>query len=96
MPPLRIDDLQFDSDNREHILRHGITESEVWQVFLNGFEILRNAKMHEAPYKMVGATDGGRFISIPIAPTGEPFVWRPATAMLADEDEKSKLKGLRR
>ena len=75
---------EFDDFNSEEMAKHGVTEREVNQV-LNGENprIVRNKNEHaeKQPYVMIGLTDGGRKLYIPIGPVdSEPGLWRPATA----------------
>jgi uncharacterized DUF497 family protein len=88
-----IDDLVFDDYNQEEMARHGVTIREVRQVFDRGFRLLRNAKEHTATHLMVGRTNGGRWLTIPIARTAQPGVWRPATAFPSRPADRAKLKG---
>lgn len=93
MANIRIDELIFDEYNEEEMLAHAITIREARQAFLNGYELLKNAKRHSAEYLMVGQTNGRRWITMPIARTGLPGHWRPATAYPTKSSEKAKLKG---
>jgi uncharacterized DUF497 family protein len=88
-----IDELEFDEYNEAEMARHGVTVREVMQVHTVGFRLLRNAKAHRARYLMVGKTYGGRWLTIPIAPTDKPGTWRPATAFPSRLEDRSKLKG---
>ncbi len=78
--PQRIDDLEFDVYNEAEISAHGVTIREILQVFEGDFRIRRNKNEASTPFLMVGRTFGGRWLTIPIAPTAQPGVWRPATA----------------
>ncbi|MEX2081351.1 MAG: hypothetical protein WEC33_07015 [Dehalococcoidia bacterium] len=93
MPRLNVDDLQFDEYNEAEMRAHQVAEREVWEVFEEGYELLRNAKRHLASHLMVGKTLSGRWLTIPIARTPTPGVWRPATAFPAREQDRAKLKG---
>jgi hypothetical protein len=90
---MRIDELEFDEYNEGEIASHGVTIREVRQVHEGGFGILKNASAHTATHLMVGKTRGGRWLTIPIAPTAKPGVWRPATAFPSRQSDISKLKG---
>jgi hypothetical protein len=88
---LDIEVLQIDDYNEAEMARHGVSAKEAMQVCEGEFELLRNAGSHSAPYLMVGRTLAGRWLTIPIAPTGQPGVWRPATAFPARQADRSKL-----
>ena len=81
---MRIDDFQLDEGNEAEMARHGVMVAEVLQVLRRGdFRLARNKGPHaeRQPYIMIGRTDGGRELRIPIGPVvGQPGVWRPATA----------------
>lgn len=87
-----IDALEIDDHNESEMSRHGVSVREVMQVCEGEFEVLRNANKHGALYLMVGKTLSGRWLTVPIAPTGQPGVWRPATAFPARRSDRSKLK----
>ena len=89
----RIDSLEFDEYNEGEMAGHGVSVREVMQVHARGFRVLRNAGHHEATHLMVGKTDGGRWLTIPIAPLAQPGVWRPTTAFPSRPTDRAKLKG---
>ena len=94
MPSIKIEALQFDDHNESEMLVHGVTQREVMQVHEGGeYHLLRNVKRHAATHLMVGPTTGGRWLTIPVGPTGEPGVWRPATAFAARRGDLAKIKG---
>ncbi|MBI2908309.1 MAG: hypothetical protein HYX92_11730 [Chloroflexi bacterium] len=87
-----IDSIVVDDYNESEMNRHGVSVREVFQVLEGEFELLRNAGGHEATYLMVGKTRGGRWLTIPIAPTPQAGVWRPATAFPARRADRARLK----
>lgn len=80
---LTIEAFEIDEYNEAEMAKHAVTPREVRQV-LDGrnFTIRKNKRQHPGqPYIMVGTTDGGRLLHIPIRALDEqPGVWRPATA----------------
>lgn len=90
---IQIDSFVIDDYNEKEMNRHNVRVREVLQVLEGGFGLFRNANKHEAMYIMVGKTFGGRWLTIPIAPTAEYGVWRPATAFPARQADKTKLSG---
>jgi hypothetical protein len=94
MPEIQIDDLEIDDDNEAEMLRHGVYGEEVFEMFYEvaGWKLLTNGGEGNAPYKLVGRTLGGRWITVPIDRTPVLGLWRPATAMDSDKDELSKVK----
>jgi len=89
---IKIDDIEVDDYNESEMNRHGVSVREVLQVFNSDFQLFRNANKHEATHLVIGKTLGGRWLTIPIAPTSQPGVWRPATAFPARRGDKSKIK----
>ncbi len=89
---IEIDAIEVDDYNESEMNRHGVSVREVLQVVNGDFEVLRNAKAHDAPYLMVGKTLAGRWLTIPIVPTDQPGVWRPATAFPARQADRTRLK----
>ena len=93
VPRRAVDSLEFDDYNEREFAKHGVLVREVEQVHKRGFRLLRNAKAHAATHLMVGRTNGGRWLTTPIAPTARPGVWRPATAFPSRPVDRAKLKG---
>ena len=84
--PLR--ELELDDDLKQHLEERGITRkhivsfAEILEVFAGTPRILENqpAPGRRAPLVMVGPTVAGRFLTVPIEPTGKWGIWRPMTA----------------
>ncbi len=90
---IKIDDIEVDDYNESEMLRHGVSVREVLQVLDGDFELFRNANKRGATHLVVGKTLGGRWLTIPISPTSQPGVWRPATAFPARRGDRAKIKG---
>jgi len=67
----------------EHLATHGITASEVRQVFDNGPRWSRNKKGRRANWRMIGYTDGGRGLDIKVLWDEDRGTLRPITGMTA-------------
>lgn len=82
--PIYIDDFEIDDDNERHMIeRHGVYAEDLYEVLSNGaYEVVENEGPHQLsqPYALIGYTDAGRRLYIPIQPTIHEGVWRPATA----------------
>ena len=84
--PVRM--LELDDDLKQHLQERGITKkhivsfAEILEVFEGNPRILINepAPGRRAPVVMVGPTMVGRFLTVPIEPTGKWGIWRPITA----------------
>jgi hypothetical protein len=85
--PIR--DFEIDTYNLEEMAGHAVTEPEVRAILHNRYALLRNARRHtDQPYIMVGRTDGGRWLAVPIGRSKrDPSKWRPATAYDAPEPD---------
>jgi hypothetical protein len=88
--PFRVYDLQIDDGNEGEFGRHGVSEREVRQVLDNAPIFLPNRRGHAARMLMIGPTFGGRFLTVPLAPTHDETLWRPATAWDSDAEELVK------
>ena|SRR5581483_4335101 len=83
----RVDELDFDDELRQHLAtragytKHHVRLSEIQEV-LDGAPrfFLNRAAGGRAPIVMVGPTEAGRFLTVPLEPTGRFGVWRPVTA----------------
>jgi hypothetical protein len=87
-----IGDLEFDDGNREEMAGHGVTADEVAEVARGRYVLLRNKREHrQQPYIMVGRTDAGRWLAIPISRSKrDRSRWRPATAFGATDGQITK------
>ena len=81
----------MDESNAEETARHGVTEREVLQVLDNRYVTKRNRRGHKATHILIGRTNGGRCLAIPVEPTHEQGVWRPATAWPCGDRELASL-----
>jgi len=81
---MRIADFVIDEHNEKEMAAHGVTPEEVFEVLDSGtWRLHRNHGTQATlrPYIMVGVTNGGRLLCIPIQPVdADSGVWRPATA----------------
>jgi hypothetical protein len=87
---IEIYDLQFDDGNESEITRHRVRVVEIVQVLDGEPVFLANRKGHSATVVMIGPTYGGRFLTVPLAPTPAVGVWRPATAWDSSDGEKAR------
>jgi hypothetical protein len=85
--PFEVWDLQFDDDNEAEFGRHHFSADEILQVLDNAPVFFRNRKRHRTTLLMVGPTNGGRMLTVPLAAVPVEGVWRPATAWDSDADE---------
>lgn len=85
----RVADLIFDEHNQREMARHGVTWDEVEQLKGNRNIVLRNPRGELGSTLLVGETDGGRLLTVPLAPTDDPTTWRPATAFDAGRHHRA-------
>jgi hypothetical protein len=87
---LEIYDLEIDEWNETEMARHRVRPIEAVQVLDGEPVFLPNKKPHAASVVMIGPTHGGRLLTVPLAPTARPGVWRPATAWDASDGERAR------
>jgi uncharacterized DUF497 family protein len=61
--PRDAEDLDFDEGNEAHLWEHGITATEVVQIWQNGPVYMPNKRGLAATWLMLGDTDGGRALT---------------------------------
>jgi uncharacterized DUF497 family protein len=79
--------LKWDSWNKAHIARHGVTRDEVYEVCQSKFVVLAGKKGRAA---VVGVTKAGRMLTVILDPEPEEGIYYPVTARSADKKERSK------
>jgi hypothetical protein len=82
-------ELILDAHNRAEMSRHGVVGEEVEEVPWNRNIVFRNPRGEPGGLLLVGVTDGGRLLTVPLAPTDDPTTWRPATAFDANPYQRS-------
>ena len=75
----RITELEFDEDNEGKLATHHIAAAEVLQILENQFTVRRNKKNRTGARQLIGVTNGGRALTIILAPTRMAERWRPIT-----------------
>lgn len=74
-----VDGLLFDDLNEAKFARHRVTVGEVQEVYDNEPRFYRNGPGRRASHVMLGPTDSGTLLAVPIEEVGDG-VWRPVTA----------------
>ena len=88
--------LEVDDEFLEHLAdravysKHRVTATEVLEVHAGAPKYFENAGRHRAAIVMVGPTVAGRFLCVPIEPTGRIGRWRPVTAFEANAHHKER------
>jgi hypothetical protein len=81
---IHVTGFQYDDQNEAEMDMHDVKSWEVEEVRLSDNPRFRkNKRKHrkKQPYVMIGVTDAGRLLWIPIGPVDKTAgVWRPATA----------------
>jgi hypothetical protein len=80
----------IDDDNAEKFAYHGVAEFQVAQVLEDEFYIGPNKREHRASHVVVGYDYGGACLTVPIAPTHQPTIWRPVTAWYSTPSERAR------
>lgn len=87
--PSEADWIEFDDGNESHCAGHGVTPSELTQVFENDPLWARNKKGRTAAWLMVGRTLGGRAIVAAVEYDEIRSAVRPITARECESHEIS-------
>lgn len=82
-------ELITDEHNLTEMARHGVTRWEVGQLIWNRHVIAENPRGEAGSVLLIGETNGGRLLTVPLAPTDDPTTWRPATAYDASRHHRS-------
>jgi hypothetical protein len=85
----RVSVLLLDENNLAEMARHGISAVEVVQVISNRHITVANPRGERGSILLIGETDGGRSLTVPLAPTHDPTTWRPATAFPASRHQRT-------
>jgi uncharacterized DUF497 family protein len=65
--PAHAEDLEFNEINEAHLARHGISATEVTQVWLNEPVYVPNKRGLTTAWLMLGDTAGGRSLTVAVA-----------------------------
>lgn len=84
-----VSELIFDGHNEREMARHGVLSDEVEQLMSNRNRVVRNPRGERGSVLLIGETDGGRLLTVPLAPTDDPTTWRPATAFDAGRHHRT-------
>ena len=90
MHPREAEGFEWDDENRRKLARRQIWEWEVEEVFWNRPVWAQNKKGRSGDYIMVGRTDGGRRLTIPIQVKPATRQLRAITGWLSSQAELSK------
>jgi hypothetical protein len=85
----RVSALILDQHNLAEMARHGVSAAEVVQVIANRHVTAPNPRGEAGGILLIGETDGGRLLTIPLASTDDPTTWRPATAFDASRHQRT-------
>lgn len=92
---MRIDELEWDDWNEEHIAKHGVDPTEIEEVvFDRASTFLRTKSAQHRRYVVLGLTDAGRylFVVLELVGTGKGYT---VTARDMTDDEKHRFKARR-
>jgi hypothetical protein len=87
MTKRRVSVLMLDENNLAEMARHSVSAAEVAQVISNRHITTANPRGEEGGILLIGETDGGRTLTVPLASTDDPTTWRPATAFSASRHQ---------
>ena len=79
MHPSDASECEWDDGNQSELARHGVTPEEVEQVFDNQPTWIPNKRNRAGDWKMVGATNGGRRLTIIVRVATDDYRLRAIT-----------------
>jgi uncharacterized DUF497 family protein len=79
--------LEADEETEDHLAEHGIRLADVWEVIYNRYIETHNPQEGEERVLVIGETNGGRIVTVSLAPTRDPGTWRPVTGWPAEDNE---------
>ena len=82
-------ELIFDDHNEREMARHGIVRYDVDEIVWNRHVVSANPRGEAGGLLLIGEMNGGRLLTVPLAPTDDPTTWRPATAFDASGYHRS-------
>jgi hypothetical protein len=91
-----VEELVFDDDYYAHVReratyqKHVVADTEILEVHQGRPAYYANAGRHRAPVLMVGPTLAGRFLVIPLEPSGLRGAWRVVTSFQANQHHVSR------
>jgi len=95
----RVEQLILDDALFDHLLergfydRHAVSFEEILSVHLGAPRyFLNTGEGRSAPLIMVGPTQQGRFLLVPMVPSGQWGTWRPITAFEANTHHRARYK----
>lgn len=81
--------LILDEHNLAEIGRHRASKAEVEQVVANRHITAPNPRGEPGSILLIGETDGGRVLTVPLVSTDDPTTWRPATPFDASRHQRT-------
>ncbi|MBI2909376.1 MAG: hypothetical protein HYX92_17160 [Chloroflexi bacterium] len=86
---IRVEDLEFDDANVEHLWNHGISDADVIALLDGKFVVLRNKRGHSGAYKIIGRDKNRHLITVVIVESDVKGRWRPVTGWLSTRGEET-------
>ena len=78
----------FDQHNLAEMARHHISKAEADQLILNRYIVVQNPRGRSDSIMLIGETNGGRLVTMPLTPLDDHGLWRPATAFDASRHQR--------
>ena len=86
-----IEGFLIDDLNETKISSHGLSVRQIIQVLENKHIIIHNKKRRRGSYLVIRKDNGGNCIAIPVERTHDSILWRPITAWLCKDSERTLL-----
>lgn len=81
--------LVWDDANREELAAHGVAPGEVEALVAADAWAAEAHPAYPEQVRVIGRTPAGRWLTVPVAPTADPAVWRPVTGWDATPAERA-------
>ena len=85
----RVSVLILDEHNLAEMARHAVSGAEVVELISNRHLTAANPRGQRGSTLLIGETNGGRVLTVPLAPTDDPGTWRPATGFEASRPQRN-------
>ncbi|HZS00395.1 MAG TPA: hypothetical protein VFE37_16895 [Chloroflexota bacterium] len=95
MARVTVEAFVWDDRNLDEIARHGLRFWEVDEVLLGPYRVDPNRPGRRASHLLIGRTENGECVAVPIEPTADRAIWRPVTAWRCKRSEWARLAQMR-
>ena len=94
-----VEELVLTEEFSDHLLergtfeKHNVSLAEIVEVHERAPKYFLNREGRRAPIIMLGTTDSGRLLCVPLEPSGQLGIWMPVTAFEANSHDVERYMG---